>query len=415
MTTPTLLQHSDGVRMIRRGGIIAIATAAIVFLLLVSPGSVLARADEEDSSSTLGADRHKNRKRFLLSPAANCGKGCVQAKGKFGKINVSNVAAAQAGARGILEALGVSSPNNKYVPKNSNANHMRFVQKIHGMVVEGASLIVHSDPDGNVFAVNGELVDDSTVPSAEPAIDSATAVAVALAESRVPSEFHGQCGEPSLTIVRGLDDGEAHLAWTCIVRYDVPDEDGYDKPYRDQIFAHADGEAGLIQIHPLMYGALAMNTKNCARTTTVCTTVSTSNTAISTNDRAINDAHNYAIDTYNYYKTKFGRDSIDGAGMTLVSRVHFNVNYNNAFWDGSQMTYGDGDGIIFSPLSQDLDVVAHELTHGITQRESDLIYSGESGESYICVGCTIIFMNCTNKRTNHHCCFVLPRMRRCAQ
>ncbi|KAL3798885.1 hypothetical protein ACHAW5_004125 [Stephanodiscus triporus] len=364
-----------------------LSTAAITSLLFVSPGSVVAHPDKEDSSPTIRSHLRKTQinssstshQRFLMGPAANRGKGSIQARGKFGKIDVSNVVAAQAGSRRILEALGVSSPNNKYVPKNSNANHVRFVQKIHGMVVEGASMMVHSDPDGNVFAVNGELVDDSTVPSAEPTIDFATAIAVALAESRVPSEFHGQCGEPSLTIVRGLDDGEAHLAWTCIVRYDVLDEEGYYRPFRDQIFAHADGEAGLIQIHSLIYGALAMNTKTCFQITTLCSTVSTSNTAISTSDRAINDAHNYAIDTYNYYKTKFGRDSINGAGMTLVSRVHYDVNYNNAFWDGSQMTYGDGDGVTFSPLSQDLDVVAHELTHGITEWESGLIYSGESG------------------------------------
>jgi vibriolysin len=65
--------------------------------------------------------------------------------------------------------------------------------------------------------------------------------------------------------------------------------------------------------------------------------------------------------------------------MTLVSRVHYSVNYNNAFWDGSQMTYGDGDGVTFIPLSQDADVVAHELTHGVTERSSNLVYSNESG------------------------------------
>ena len=66
--------------------------------------------------------------------------------------------------------------------------------------------------------------------------------------------------------------------------------------------------------------------------------------------------------------------------MTLWSRVHYDRRYNNAFWDGSKMTYGDGDGSTFVPLSQDADVVAHELTHGVTERSSGLIYSNESGK-----------------------------------
>jgi bacillolysin len=110
-----------------------------------------------------------------------------------------------------------------------------------------------------------------------------------------------------------------------------------------------------------------MNTKNCSQKTTCCKTVSTSSTAISTSDISINAAHNNAIDTYNYYKTKFGWDSINGRGMTLISNAQ-------------QMVYGDGDGVTFIPLSQDLDVVAHELTHGVTQNESNLIYQNESGE-----------------------------------
>ena len=65
--------------------------------------------------------------------------------------------------------------------------------------------------------------------------------------------------------------------------------------------------------------------------------------------------------------------------MTLISRVHYDRDYNNAFWDGTQMTYGDGDGVTFIELSRDADVVAHELTHGVTERSSGLIYQNESG------------------------------------
>ncbi|MCP4900492.1 MAG: PKD domain-containing protein, partial [bacterium] len=75
----------------------------------------------------------------------------------------------------------------------------------------------------------------------------------------------------------------------------------------------------------------------------------------------------------------FSRDSYDDNGAQLVSTVHHRANYNNAFWNGSQMVYGDGDGSSFSPLSGSLDVVAHELTHAVTDRTADLVYAKESG------------------------------------
>jgi bacillolysin len=65
--------------------------------------------------------------------------------------------------------------------------------------------------------------------------------------------------------------------------------------------------------------------------------------------------------------------------MALISRVHYGANYNNAFWDGSQMTYGDGNGIQYGPFSLDADVVAHELTHGVAAFSSNLVYAYESG------------------------------------
>ncbi|KZE74553.1 bacillolysin [Paenibacillus polymyxa] len=97
------------------------------------------------------------------------------------------------------------------------------------------------------------------------------------------------------------------------------------------------------------------------------------------NDPAGVDAHAYAAKTYDYYKSKFGRNSIDGRGLQLRSTVHYGSRYNNAFWNGEQMTYGDGDGSTFIAFSGDPDVVGHELTHGVTEYTSNLEYYGESG------------------------------------
>jgi Zn-dependent metalloprotease len=80
-----------------------------------------------------------------------------------------------------------------------------------------------------------------------------------------------------------------------------------------------------------------------------------------------------------FYEDVLGRQSIDNRRLDLVLNVHFGQDYNNAFWDGDEMTFGDGDGVIFSGFARSLDVVAHELAHGVTQFTSALIYRDESG------------------------------------
>ncbi len=80
-----------------------------------------------------------------------------------------------------------------------------------------------------------------------------------------------------------------------------------------------------------------------------------------------------------FFSQVFGRNSIDNAGMALISSIHFGTNYNNAFWNGSQMTYGDGNGQIFVDFTKGNDVIAHELTHGLTQFTLQLNYTNEAG------------------------------------
>jgi Zn-dependent metalloprotease len=80
-----------------------------------------------------------------------------------------------------------------------------------------------------------------------------------------------------------------------------------------------------------------------------------------------------------FYRKCFGRNSVDGNGKTLLSSVHYSVDYNNAFWNGTQMTYGDGDGRLFVDFTRSNDVIAHELTHGVTQFTSGFGYADEPG------------------------------------
>ncbi|SEM81361.1 M4 family metallopeptidase [Lihuaxuella thermophila] len=96
-------------------------------------------------------------------------------------------------------------------------------------------------------------------------------------------------------------------------------------------------------------------------------------------DGAAVDAHAYAEKVYDYFKNVHGRNSYDGNGAPVISSVHVGRNWNNAAWIGTQMVYGDGDGIVFRPLSGALDVVGHELTHAITEKTANLEYHNESG------------------------------------
>jgi len=98
-------------------------------------------------------------------------------------------------------------------------------------------------------------------------------------------------------------------------------------------------------------------------------------------DPSVNAAYDGTAATYELLKQVFGRDSLDGAGMELISSVHYGVNFDNAFWNGAQMVYGDGSGHLFAKgaLVKALDVVGHELFHGVTSFTADLTYSKQSG------------------------------------
>jgi Zn-dependent metalloprotease len=96
-------------------------------------------------------------------------------------------------------------------------------------------------------------------------------------------------------------------------------------------------------------------------------------------DADVNRAYKAAGTTYGFYRTVFGRDSVDGHGKHLISSVHYDEKFDNAYWDGTQMVYGDGDGVVFGPFTGFLDVIAHELTHGVIYNATQLGFEGEAG------------------------------------
>ncbi len=96
-------------------------------------------------------------------------------------------------------------------------------------------------------------------------------------------------------------------------------------------------------------------------------------------DIAINEAYDGSEATWAFYNSVFGRNSVDGHGLKLTSTVHYDHLYDNAFWNGSQMVYGDGDSTLFDRFTKCLDVIGHELTHGVTQYTTNLAYHNQSG------------------------------------
>ncbi len=248
--------------------------------------------------------------------------------------------------------------------------HLRFQQTKNGLRVVGGELVVHVDAAGNVYAANGSAKDGSRVPAAaKVAPEAALKAAVEGSSARGAAAE----GEAKLVYLRSEGSHEPRLAYEVRVK---GERDGM--PADDLVYVDAQ-RGGLLLVNPLVHTAINRKVYSANNGTTTPGTLKRSE-----GQAAIGDAHvdiNYDMlgVTYNCYQTLFGRDSYNNAGATLISTVHYGSNYVNAYWDGTQMVYGDGNNSDSIELGKDLDVTVHELTHAVTDTESDLIYSGESG------------------------------------
>lgn len=248
--------------------------------------------------------------------------------------------------------------------------HVRLQQRINGLQVVGGEYIVHADAEGNVIAMNGRIAVDRDLPRV-PSMDAWSAIEQATAEAGIENPKFSD--KPRLVYVVNQK-SNAFLAWTASAAFTAADgTDGLDIIY-------ADAKSGnLVMRNAMVKTARNRRTYTASNGTTLPGTLVLTETTGSTTDTTLQKAHDYAGVTYNYYSTVHGRDSYNGAGATLTSSVHYSTNYNNAYWNGSQMVYGDGDGSQFAPLSRALDVCAHELTHAVTETSANLVYQDESG------------------------------------
>ncbi|MHB9000596.1 MAG: M4 family metallopeptidase, partial [Thermoanaerobaculia bacterium] len=271
----------------------------------------------------------------------------------------------------IIGAMGTEEHVARMVRRDQlGMTHVRVQQRLRGLPVIGAELIVHSDSIGRVHSINGSFVADRGLPR-HASVNVATALDQTKRDMGV--DFWTEASNPDLVyVINGK--GQPFLAWRMLVAYTSANgEKQVDWVFADATTGH------LVAIHPTIHRARNRQTYSANNGTTLPGTLRISETGALTGDAAIDSAHTYAGVTYNYYMAKFSRDSYNAAGATIKSTAHYSSNYSNAYWNGSQMVYGDGDGTTFIALSRALDVVAHELTHAVTDTEANLTYQNESG------------------------------------
>ena len=250
--------------------------------------------------------------------------------------------------------------------------HVRFQQSFRGIPIDGAEVVVHaSEISGEVHALSGRLFPTAGLPRAAR-YDAETAITDAVIEAGLTE---GKVlDQPRLTYV--VFDGKVFLAWTARVAYPTDGMMMVDRFYADAI------NSGLVTSRAIVKSALSRKIYNANHTNpdnpVLPGTLMFSEGGSSTDLDAMG-AYNNTGATYNYFKTKFNRDSYNGSGAQLTSSVHLGTNYVNAYWTGTQMAFGDGDGSQASSLARDFDVVAHELTHAVTDSTANLNYESDSG------------------------------------
>jgi Zn-dependent metalloprotease len=278
---------------------------------------------------------------------------------------------------GSLFGLGDQSSGlvvTRNLTAGANRRVVRFQQLNRGIPVIGGELNVHVDAAGNVRAVAGKTLPTVSF-GANPAVGATTALqtaADAVARTYAVATSALSASAPELWVfapaLLGPDDGPPRIVW----RTEVTSPGGGD--IREFVLVDAVRGGVALQFSQIETSKNRL-TYTLGNTTTLPGTLicNESNPTCAGGDADAVLAHQYAGDTYDFYQANFGRDSLNNLGMTLTSSVHYGpVGYQNAFWNGAQMAYGDS-------FSQADDVVGHELTHGVTQFTSNLFYYYQSG------------------------------------
>ncbi|MBA3818397.1 MAG: M4 family metallopeptidase [Deltaproteobacteria bacterium] len=296
---------------------------------------------------------------------------------KVGDIQIDDAAVADGVLRPkllpVLEAFRITADDlvlRKMSVDEDGHRHFRYVQRHAGLEVVGGDLVVHVDIKGAVYAVNGTARGDIAAEL------GATPIAEAQARARIQGDrrFGGLAVTGSRVVYIETTEGLIYKAYETIVE----GKRGIN-PARDKVYVDQDS-GDIVAVYPQIHFAENRRVHSASNGTTLPGTLRRSEGQAATTDLDVNAAYDNTGSAYEAYRNFWNRDSYDNAGASLISTVHYSSNYCNAFWDGSQMVYGDGNAAQgCGPLARSLDVSAHELTHAVTSNESNLVYSGEPG------------------------------------
>lgn len=329
---------------------------------------------------------------------------------------------AEAATRAVLvqvrDLFKMRDPNLELALKASEVDseamaHVRFGQVTHGIPVVGAELAAHYDAEGRLTSIDANYIPGITDVALEPTLSETAGRALALADvvARTDASAYPtpQVAEGKL-VVFALGHIPATLAYVYTVRAIAGTEPAIwvltvdattgvvihrynslqtlvasgkgvlGNAQTFEVSAKGTGyqmseDSRAVQVRTYTAGAKKIGPAEGAKLVTSTSLTSWDTDAFA---GAAVDAHTYAGVVFDYYKKVHGRNAIDGVGGAMLSTVHFDVAFENAFWDGTGMTYGDG-GELLRPLSAALDVVGHEFTHGVTERTSGLRYENQSG------------------------------------
>ncbi|WP_374562623.1 M4 family metallopeptidase [Ideonella sp.] len=248
--------------------------------------------------------------------------------------------------------------------------HLRYNLTHRGIDVVGGDLVVHVDGKGRVFAINGMARGDIAASLGSHDVGESAVHPAVMADAR----FAGMATTPPRRVYFMTPHGAIHMAYETV----VTGQRGQD-PVRDKVYVDVDSGT-ILGVHPQIYFAENRKVYSANNGTSIPGTLKRSEGQAATSDVDVNAAYDGTGATYESYKAFWNRDSYNNAGAALISSVHYSTNYCNAYWNGTQMVYGDGNssqGCL--PLARGQDVTAHELTHAVTENESGLVYSGESG------------------------------------